>query len=149
MGLTFGLATSHMQLFAAFPAQHFRRTATKDKIANSGVRLQQDSLRAQLFHRQVLLPFRHSFACSFFPKGASPSRGPGISCLTCTCSRQQLQQRKGLQLSLQSPQSQRPPSAACMNPAAPQPDAGRAPSGQTGGTLPCTQQLAVPCFLPS
>lgn len=79
-------------LFAAFSA-HFRRTARKDKIANSGVRLQQDSVSDMARQSQSTAlpqagasltrsPFRHSTACSFFPTGASSSRGPRISCLT-------------------------------------------------------------------
>lgn len=86
-------------LFAAFPAQHFPRTATNDKIANSGVRLQEDIPDMARQSHSTGFPqasasltkssFRHSFAC--FPKGVSPSRGPGISSVTWTCSSQQLQ----------------------------------------------------------
>lgn len=83
--------------------------------------------------------FRHSFACSFFPTGASPSRGPGTCSLTWSCSRQQLQTEERSPAFPKASQSQRPPNAACMSPSAPQPDTGRA-----GGTLPAQNNWLLP-----
>lgn len=164
MGLISGLATSHVPCCLLLSQPNtFEEQPERIRIANSGGQAaarQNPDMATQ--SQSTALPqagafptkssFRHSFACSFFPRGANPSRGPGISCLTWTCSRQQLQTEERSLAFPTLPQCQRSPSAACMSPTAPQPDTGRAPgspNGQAGGTFPCTEQLAAPCFLPS
>lgn len=150
MGLTFELATSHVPcclLLSHLSTSEEQPQRTRQQTLGSGCSKtgpEHSSSRGRCFPYKELL--QAQLCLLFLPQRSLPIQR---LCLTWTCSRQQLQAEKSSLVFPTTPQSQRSPRAACMSPTAPQADTGRAPGSPSEQAVPCTEQLAVPCFLPS